>query len=64
MGWLCKGGGKMENQERIELPEEVCNEETEVYSRVVGFYRPVKQWNPGKQEEFSERKTYQSEEKK
>ena len=54
----------MENQEKIELPEEVCNEETEVYSRVVGFYRPVKQWNPGKQEEFSERKTYQSEEKK
>jgi len=27
----------------------------EVYSRVVGYYRPVKQWNKGKQEEFSQR---------
>ena len=30
----------------------------EVYSRVVGYFRPVNQWNKGKQEEFSERKTY------
>ena len=29
----------------------------EVYSRVVGYYRPVSQWNKGKQEEFSNRKT-------
>jgi len=28
---------------------------TEVYSRVVGYYRPVRDWNKGKQEEFSER---------
>jgi hypothetical protein len=28
----------------------------EVYSRVVGYYRPVDQWNKGKQTEFSERK--------
>jgi anaerobic ribonucleoside-triphosphate reductase len=28
---------------------------TEVYSRVVGYYRPVRDWNRGKQEEFSER---------
>jgi hypothetical protein len=27
----------------------------EVYSRVVGYIRPVNQWNPGKQEEFAER---------
>jgi len=27
----------------------------EVYSRVVGYFRPVAQWNPGKREEFSER---------
>ncbi len=31
---------------------------TEIYSRVVGYYRPVKQWNKGKQEEFRERKTF------
>lgn len=30
----------------------------EVYSRVVGYYRPVKQWNRGKQEEFKERKEF------
>ena len=37
-----------------------CGRETEVYSRVVGYYRPVKAWNKGKQEEFKERKAYKS----
>lgn len=32
--------------------------QTEVYSRVAGYFRPVNQWNKGKQEEFSERKEY------
>ena len=31
----------------------------EVYSRVVGYLRPVQQWNEGKQEEYSDRKEYQ-----
>ena len=35
-----------------------CQEECEVYSRVVGYLRPVKQWNKGKQEEFGLRKVY------
>ncbi|MEW6665701.1 MAG: ribonucleoside triphosphate reductase [Thermodesulfobacteriota bacterium] len=35
-----------------------CGGETEVYSRVVGYLRPVKQWNEGKQAEFSRRKTF------
>ena len=35
-----------------------CGEECEVYSRVVGFIRPVKQWNKGKKAEFKNRKTY------
>jgi ribonucleoside-triphosphate reductase len=38
--------------------KEKCNKKTEVYSRVVGFYRPVDQWNSGKQEEFQDRRTY------
>ncbi len=38
---------------------EHCGAECEVYSRVVGYLRPVKQWNKGKKEEFQERKTYQ-----
>jgi hypothetical protein len=29
---------------------------TEIYSRVVGYYRPVNQWNKGKQAEFCDRK--------
>lgn len=35
-----------------------CGRETEVWSRVVGFYRPVQNWNKGKQSEFSERKVF------
>ena len=36
----------------------VCGKEAEVYSRITGYYRPVKNWNTGKSEEFKERKTY------
>jgi anaerobic ribonucleoside-triphosphate reductase len=28
---------------------------TEVYSRIVGYYRPVQNWNKGKREEFAQR---------
>ena len=35
-----------------------CGETTEVYSRVVGYLRPVAQWNNGKKEEFKERKSF------
>ncbi|WP_228343280.1 ribonucleoside triphosphate reductase [Candidatus Methylacidiphilum fumarolicum] len=35
-----------------------CGKPCEVYSRVVGYLRPVDLWNPGKQEEFKLRKTY------
>ncbi|MFH1249078.1 MAG: ribonucleoside triphosphate reductase [archaeon] len=35
-----------------------CNKSTEVYSRVVGYLRPVKDWNLGKQEEWKDRKFY------
>jgi len=33
-------------------------QETEVYSRVVGYLRPVQQWNEGKQHEFHNRKEF------
>ena len=36
----------------------ICNNETEIYSRVVGYLRPVKQWNNGKQAEFFMRKNF------
>lgn len=35
-----------------------CDKKTEIWSRVVGFYRPVGEWNKGKQEEFAERTEY------
>jgi len=35
-----------------------CSLPTEVYSRVVGYYRPTQNWNEGKKEEFSHRKVY------
>jgi ribonucleoside-triphosphate reductase len=35
-----------------------CGKETEVYSRVVGYFRPVRNWNVGKQEEFRQRIEY------
>ncbi|WP_043922982.1 anaerobic ribonucleoside-triphosphate reductase [Leadbettera azotonutricia] len=31
---------------------------TEVYSRIVGYYRSVRNWNKGKREEYGERKLY------
>ncbi|HBR15702.1 MAG TPA: ribonucleoside triphosphate reductase [Candidatus Omnitrophica bacterium] len=38
-----------------------CESACEVYSRVVGYLRPVQQWNKGKKEEFVQRKTYKLE---
>ncbi|MBE0069676.1 ribonucleoside triphosphate reductase [Thermoanaerobacterium thermosaccharolyticum] len=35
-----------------------CGNECEVYSRVVGYYRPLQNWNEGKREEFSDRKEF------
>lgn len=39
-----------------------CGKETEVYSRITGYYRPVKNWNDGKAQEFRERRLYKVEE--
>ena len=35
-----------------------CGKETEVYSRITGYYRPVKNWNDGKSQEYKDRKVY------
>lgn len=35
-----------------------CNTDCEIYSRIVGYLRPVSQWNRGKKEEFHLRKTF------
>ncbi len=35
-----------------------CGSQTEVYSRIVGYLRPVRTWNDGKQQEFKDRTPY------
>lgn len=52
---VCSSHGYL-NGKQEKCPK--CNQETEVYSRVVGYLRPVKQWNNGKQSEFAMRKTF------
>lgn len=36
----------------------VCGQEAEIYSRITGYYRPVKNWNEGKSQEYKNRTTY------
>lgn len=38
----------------------VSRTKCEVYSRVVGYIRPVQQWNDGKQAEYADRKTFKA----
>ena len=39
----------------------LCHKPTEVYSRITGYYRPIKNWNVGKTQEFKDRKEYKPE---
>lgn len=52
---ICPSHGYL-NGEHFQCPE--CGKDTEIYSRVVGYFRPVKQWNKGKQEEYKNRKEF------
>jgi len=52
---VCKDHGYIAG-ENFACPK--CGKETEVYSRITGYYRPVKNWNDGKSQEYKERKTY------
>jgi len=44
--------------ENFYCPQCTIKQPCEVYSRIVGYLRPVSQWNNGKQEEFKERKEF------
>lgn len=46
----------IENNENKEFKRQPC----EVYSRVVGYIRPISQWNDGKRAEFKDRKLYKN----
>jgi ribonucleoside-triphosphate reductase len=52
---ICKEHGYIRG-EHFECP--TCHAETEVYTRIVGYYRPVQQWNKGKKSEYTDRKEY------
>ena len=52
---VCKEHGYLAG-EHFTCPK--CGKEAEVYSRITGYYRPVKNWNDGKSQEYKERKTY------
>jgi len=52
---VCASHGYLRG-EQPECPE--CRQATEVYSRVVGYLRPIKQWNDGKQAEYVNRRPF------
>jgi ribonucleoside-triphosphate reductase len=52
---VCKTHGYVKG-EHFECPE--CGAPAEVFTRIVGYYRPVSLWNKGKQAEYEERLTY------
>ena len=45
-------------QEREDILNGRKDQETEVYSRIVGYYRAIKNWNKGRTQEFEDRKEY------
>jgi ribonucleoside-triphosphate reductase len=49
--------------EHFECPQCTIKQPCEVYSRVVGYIRPVQQWHKGKKQEFEERKEFVAPEK-
>ncbi|MBQ8869036.1 MAG: ribonucleoside triphosphate reductase [Oscillospiraceae bacterium] len=52
---VCREHGYI-NGEHFTCPE--CGNNTEVYSRITGYYRPVQNWNDGKTQEYKDRKVY------
>ena len=48
---ICEDHGYLEGKIRLST----CGKDTEVWSRVVGFHRPVQSWNNGKKEEYKEK---------
>jgi len=52
---ICPQHGYLAGEKHI-CPK--CESECEVWSRVMGYMRPVKQWNTGKKSEFRDRKMF------
>jgi anaerobic ribonucleoside-triphosphate reductase len=47
-----------EIKELKEQRKNIKGKQTEVYTRIVGYYRSIKNWNKGKREEYNFRKPY------
>lgn len=56
---ICQDHGYLKGEQFI-CPE--CGKDTEVWTRVVGFHRPVQSWNKGKKEEYKDRLEFDIEE--
>jgi len=54
---ICPSHGYLEGEHFL-CPKCTIKQPCEVYSRIVGYYRPITQWNEGKQEEFKDRKEF------
>ena len=54
---ICPSHGYLDG-EHFECPKCIIKQPCEVYSRVVGYLRPVQQWNFGKKQEFKDRKEF------
>lgn len=48
----------MENSKDTKKKIVRCNEKTEIYTRVCGFFRPIENYNKGKKQEYDDRKVY------
>ena len=55
---MCKKHGYLQGEVEV-CPK--CKKECDVYSRVTGYYRPIRKWNEGKKQEFKDRKTFKVE---
>jgi len=53
---ICSKHGRIKGK-RFTCPK--CGQPTEVYSRIVGYFRSVRLWNNGKKQEFEDRQTYE-----
>lgn len=58
---LNKTGGQMTRDPNAESWGGIKRVACEVYTRVVGYLRPVSQWNKGKKAEYEVRKTFKKE---
>jgi ribonucleoside-triphosphate reductase len=54
---ICPSHGYLEG-EHFECPKCTIKQPCEVYSRIVGYYRPLAQWNAGKTSEYHQRKVF------